>query len=223
MASHRAEVIVPYGRAVAQDAGPALSVAAGAALRLSDGPYPFAEPPDLVRATSVADRLEILREQLASLCGPWDRLAALFLDCYVEWIAATLATADAELRDLSARAGGIFAPEDWSFSALRPLPQAHLPAGTASVRADFAFWTGTGFVAIDLQGNTTPRRQRRAELQSLADAGAHLVAVPGAALQQERISLLGRVLPPELQRFWAGVLLPASPFGPSAEGFDLPP
>jgi hypothetical protein len=213
MAQH---IDIPYGRAQAGDAGPALTVAAGTRLRLSDGPYPFAEPPDLVRATSVADRLDILREHLVSLCGPWDRLAALFLDAYFEWIASSLAAAAPELDALAARAGGLFAPDDWSFCALRPVPQAHLPAGAGSVRADFAFWTGGSFVVVDLQGSSAPRKHRRDELARLEASGARLVAVSGAALQQERAQLLSRVLPPELQRFWAGVLLPAGPFGPDA-------
>ncbi len=215
---------IPYGRARPGDAGPALSLGAGAKLRLADGTYPFAEPPDLVRATSVADRLDILREHLASLCGPWDRLAALFLATYFEWIASSLAAATPELEATAARAGGLFAPEDWSFCALRPLPQAHLPAGEgAPVRADFAFWTGASFVALDLQGSAAPRRQRRDELQRLAASGVALVAVPGAALQQERALLLARVLPQDLQRFWADVPFPAGPFGPGElGGLDLP-
>jgi len=210
-------MLIPYGRARAGDAGPAQIVTAGAALRLADGPYPFAEPPDLVRATSGADRLDLLAEHLRSLCGPWDRLAALFLDVYFAWIAAAIAAAAPELEVMAARAGGLFAPADWSFSALRPLPQAHLPAGAGEpVRADLAFWTGAGFVAIDLQGSTSPRKQRREELARLAASGAILVAIAGAALQQERARLLERVLPPAMQRFWADVPWPAGPFGPDA-------
>jgi len=213
------ETRISYGRFRAGDAGPELRVAMGAKLRLSDGPYPFAEPPDLVRATNVEDRLDLLREHLRSLCGPWDRLAALFLDAYFEWIAASVAAAAPELHALVSRAGGLFVPRDWSFCALRPLPQAHLPAGEgAPVRTDFAFWTGAFFIAIDLQGSAAPRRQRRDELARLAAAGTMLVTVPGGALQQERARLLERVLPPEMRRFWADVPLPAGPFGPDALG-----
>jgi hypothetical protein len=224
MPSQSGERRIPYGRIEAGDAGPEQSVAPGAKLRLSHGPYPFAEPPDLVRATSVEDQLDLVREHLASLCGPWDRLAGLFLDAYFEWIAASIEGAASDLRASAARLGGLFAPRDWSFAALRPLPQAHLPAGEGSVRADFAFWSGASFIALDLQGSSAPRRQRKEELARLASAGTALVAVPGAALQQERAGLLARILPAEMQRFWTDVALPSGPFGPDyADGLSLPP
>ena len=182
-------------------------------------PIPSPSRPTSSARPSVEDRLDLLREHLRSLCGPWDRLAALFLDAYFEWIASSVAAAAPELRALVARTGGLFAPGDWSFCALRPLPQAHLPAGEgAPVRTDFAFWTGVSFIAIDLQGSAAPRRQRRDELARLAAAGTMLVTVPGGALQQERARLLERVLPPALQHFWADVPLPAGPFGPDALG-----
>jgi hypothetical protein len=206
------QLLVPYGRARPGDAGPEIRVLAGARLALSDGPYPFAEPPDLVRAVTVADRLELLRELTRELCGSWDRLAAIFADAYFEWVASLIAAATPEL---AARAG-LFAPADWSFCALRPLPQAHLPAGEAPVRVDFAFWAGDRFIAIDLQGSGSVRSARRDELARLAANGTALVAVPGAALAQERAALLQRVLPAPMQRFWAGVDLPAGPFGPDA-------
>ncbi|HXQ50028.1 MAG TPA: hypothetical protein VN802_02950 [Stellaceae bacterium] len=218
MASRLREVAwVPYGRAHATSPGPEALVAPGVKLRLSDGPYPFAEPPDLIGFATRAERLDLLRDHLRSLCGPWDRLAHFFLDAYFAYIAASLAGAEVELAALALRAGGLFCPADWSFAALRPLPQAHLPPGDAApARVDFAFWTGAQFVAIELAGSASPRRQRQDELARLAAAGVALVTVPGAALQQEGAQLLARLLPPPLQRFWDGVSLPSSPFGAEA-------
>jgi hypothetical protein len=221
MSSRSREVLVPYGRADPESAGPTARLAEGAPLRLSDGPYPFAEPPDLVRATSNAARLELLREHLQSLCGPWDKLAQLFLDAYFARIAAAIAEGDAALRALAAWSGGLFTPADWSFAALRPLPQAHLPlAEGAPVRVDFAFWSGERFIAIALEGSESPRKSRRDALARLEQAGALLVRVPGGALQDrgqdEGERLLAQLLPPLFQRFWEGVTLPSSPFGPDA-------
>jgi hypothetical protein len=219
MPSSPHEVIVAYGRANAASAGPAARVAAGAKLRLADGPYPFAEPPDLIGAATTQARLELLREHLHSLCRPWDKLAQLFLDAYFARIAAALAAAGDELRALGAANGGLFAPEDWSFSALRPLPQAHLPPGEAApARVDFAFWDGAGLIAIELEGSGSPRKSRRDELARLEAAGIMLVRVPGAPLQQQGERLLAQLLPPRFHRFWAGVTLPSSPFGPEALG-----
>lgn len=215
MASRLREIA--YGRASAASAGPAAVLVPGAKLRLCDGPYPFAEPPDLIGNATTAQRLALLREHLGALCGPWDRLAQIFLDAYFAFIAASLAEGAAELATLAAEGGGLFAPEDWSFAALRPLPQAHLPTqDEATVRVDFAFWTGAGFVAIDLIGSASPRKQRQDELAKLAAAGVALVPVPGAALPQDGARLLQRLLPPPLLRFWDGVVLPSSPFGAEA-------
>jgi hypothetical protein len=212
MASRSREV--QYGRASAASPGPAALVAPGAPLRLCDGPYPFPEPPDLIANATIAQRLELLREHLATQCGPWDRLARIFLDAYFTYIAAALAAGAPEL---ATRTGGLFVPADWSFAALRPLPQAHLPPhDEAPVRVDFAFWTGAQFVAIDLVGSASPRRQRQDELARLTAAEVTLVPVPGAALQQDGAKLLARLLPPQLQRFWDGVSLPSSPFGAEA-------
>jgi hypothetical protein len=114
--------------------------------------------------------------------------------------------------------GGLFVPADWSFSALRPLPQAHLTAAGAAapIRVEFAFWTGSAMIAITLEGSASPRRQRREALAHLAAAGITLVTVPAAALQREGAGVLARLLPAPFQRFWQDVRLPASPFGPPA-------
>jgi hypothetical protein len=209
MSSRSRELL--YGRADPASPGPAARIVEGSALRLCHGPYPFAEPPNLIGAATTEARLALLREHLGTLCKPWDRLAEAFLDAYFARIAAAIVAADAELRALAASGGGMFAPEHWSFCALRPLPQAHLPE-----RVDFAFWTGAGLIAIELEGSGTPRKQRRDELARLEAAGALLVRVPGAALQKQGEQLLAELLPAPFHRFWEGITLPSSPFGAEA-------
>jgi len=202
---------IPYGSA--KPAGLGIELEPDRPLRLSDGPYEFAEPPDLVRLATPDERLEILHEHLRALCGLWDKPAQNFLAAYFRWIAASVASS-AALAD-QARRSGLFAPADWRFSALRPLPQAHL--GEPPVRVDFAFWTGSRLVAVVLQGAGTPRRQRQEELVRLRTAGFEVIEIPAATLTQESDALT-RLLPAALQNFWADVSLPASPFGPEALG-----
>jgi hypothetical protein len=201
-----------YGSARPEPGGPEALFAEGEPLRLSNGPFPFAEPPDLIGNATLVARLALLREHLATQCGPWDRTARMFLDAYFAHIAAAIAGHADEIAVLAAKSGGIFAPADWSFSALRPLPQAHLGA----VRVDFAFWTGARIVAIELLGSASPRRQRKDELARLEAEGAVLVPVPASDLSREGERLLARLLPPEFRRFWDGVVFPASPFGAEA-------
>ena len=208
--------VVPYGRAKlapGEIGEPAVLLRRGVPLRLSDGPYPFPEPPDLIRIAGTGDRLDLLREHLQSLCGLWDRPARLFLDAYFRFIAAAPA---ADAAALAARGGGLFQPADWSFAALRPLPQAQLTGDAAPpVRCDFAFWTGDGLIAIELAAAASQRKQRRDELARLAAAGIVIVELAAAELPQE--GRLAQFLPAPFQRFWAGVALPASPFGPDLD------
>src|SRR5271154_3123437 len=211
------KLVIPYGvSALSAAAGEnVLSVAIGRAqrmpLRLWHGPYPFAEPPDLTRLKGMAERLTFLKEHLKSLCGLWAKPPLDFLDAYFRWIEPTL---EASKTELEARGGGLFQPRDWSFAAFRPLPLAHLPvAADKSVRTDFAFWTGDRLAAVELVGESTPRRQRRAELDALRQAGIAVIETPVAVLAGGDLAAL---LPASFTRFWEGVELPKSPFGPAA-------
>ena len=200
-------ITIFYGAATRDDAQ-AVSVRRDAPLRLSDGPYPFAEPPDLIRLATTAARLDCLREHLRSLCGLWAKPPLAFLDAYFAWIGATLAAAPAQ-RALTEAGQGLFAAEDWSFAALRPLPSALLPTSDAPIRTDFAFWTGAGFVAVELSGER--RAQRRSELARLAAAGVSIIDLVPADLADA--AALGAKLPPEFAAFWRDIPLPRSPFG----------
>jgi hypothetical protein len=243
-------LLIPYGTAVCQrdprgavEAGgaadavqPAVAVdrRRSAPLRLSDGPYPFVEPPDLVRMTGVAERFEFLREHVKAQCGVWDKLPRLFLDAYFAFVLSSIAAQRPRLEASALASGGLFAPIDWCFSALRPLPQAHLiaPLDRASngrgepadlVKAEITFWTGEGLVAIEPVGSATPRRQRREELARLARGGVTVIEIPGGELQRQGDALLARLLPPSFGAFWEGVDFPSSPFGPQLLDDILPP
>jgi len=202
-----AETITVFYGAATRDDAQAVSLRRDAPLRLSDGPYPFAEPPDLIRLSTTAARLDFLREHLRSLCGLWAKWPLQFLDAYFAWIGATLATAPAQAA-LTDAGHGLFALEDWSFAALRPLPSAFLPPA-AEIQVDFAFWTGTGFVAVELPGER--RARRRDELTQLRTADITLIELTPADLAD--VAALGRKLPADFAAFWRGVALPQSPFG----------
>jgi len=195
---------IGYG-AANPDSAPRIAIEPDAArpLRLWDGPYPFAEPPDLTRLITLTERLDFLKQHLQSLCGVWAKPPRAFLDAYFAWIAAILAANRAAIERLAG--GGLFAAEDWSFAAFRPLPSAHLPAGGSLIRADIAFWTGEAFVALELLVGGTPRAARRRELEALRQAGVVVVELsPNDSVP----------LPDSFAGFWHGVALPRSPFGP---------
>lgn len=203
-----ADAITIFYGATTRDDAQAVSLRKGVPLRLSDGSYPFAEPPDLIRLATTAARLDCLREHLRSLCGLWAKPPLAFLDIYFAWIGAALAAAPTRVALMEA-GQGLFAPEDWSFAALRPLPSALLPTGDATVCVDFSFWTGAGFVAVELPGER--RAQRRGELARLSDSGVTVLDLVPADLADA--AALGAKLPLEFAAFWRGVPLPRSPFG----------
>lgn len=203
-----AEIITIFYGAATRDDAQAISVHRDVPLRLSDGPYPFAEPPDLIRLATTAARLDFLREHLRSLCGLWAKPPLAFLDAYFGWIGATLAAAPVRVA-LTEMGHGLFAPEDWSFAALRPLPSAQLPEAGDTIRTDFAFWTGERFVAVELPGER--RARRRSELARLKTMGMTVIELTPADLADARA--LGARLPTDFATFWRGVALPESPFG----------
>ena len=203
-----AEAITIFYGAATRDGAQAIELRGGRPLRLSDGFYPFAEPPDLIRLDTTLARLDFLREHLQSLCDLWAKPPRQFLDAYFAWISAALASEPAR-SDLTAVGGGLFAPADWSFAALRPLPSALLSAGEGAVRTDFTFWTGAGFVAIELPGGR--RATRRDELARLAAAGVTVIELAPADLADA--AALDAKLPAPFRDFWRGVKLPQSPFG----------
>ena len=203
-----AETITIFYGAATRDDAQTIELRPGAPLRLSDGFYSFAESPDLIRLDTTAARLDFLREHLQSLCDLWARPRRQFLDAYFAWISWTLAIEPAG-RELTAAGSGLFVPVDWTFAALRPLPSAQLPAGEGAVRADFAFWTGTGLVAIELPGGR--RAKRRDELAQFAASGMTVIEFASADLTDA--AALGAKLPAPFQNFWRGLKLPRSPFG----------
>jgi len=202
------------------------------ALRLSHNPYPFSEPPDPSRLVTREERLDFLRDHLKSLCGLWNRLPLVFLDAYFRRILGCLEENRAALDAMALPLGGLFDYRDWCFAALRPLPQAQLYAPEAGetsgfepaalVRVDFAFWTGEKLLAVELVGSATPTRQRREELVRLRRHAVEVVELAGAALQGEGEAALAACLPASFSNFWAGVMLPSSPFAPTALDEILP-
>ncbi len=145
-----------------------------------------------------AARVVAMRQYLHGRCGDYAPQRLRFVDGYFAAVAAHLAAHRDELaRDLR-RYDGLYAPEDWLWSALRPLPRAWLPGDAGMVPVDFAFWDGTQAIAIDLGG--APEQ-----------AGIALCRIPQTVLTGDPLALLD-LLPDAFRQFWRGEILPNSPF-----------
>jgi hypothetical protein len=181
----------------------------GAKLRLNTEPLPA----DAFTQTAGghAARVVAMKQFLRGLCGDYAPLRQRFSDCYIDCVAAHLATHRDELaRDLQ-RYDGLYAPDDWLWSALRPLPRAWLRRETGMVPVDFAFWDGTQAIAIDLgNGRETA-------------AGRVVCRVTPDVLAGDPLALL-EILPDCFRCFWRAQKLPASPFRrPIPRGVVAPP
>ena len=165
-------------------------------LRLNTEPLPaeaMASP-----ANDHAARVAAMKQFLHGLCGDYAPQRLRFVDCYIDCMAAHLDAHRQELaRDLQ-RYHGLYAPEDWLWSAPRPLPRAWLPARAGMLPVDFAFWDGRQAIAINF-----------ANSQDVP--GATVLRIAPDVLAGDPLALLD-VLPDRFRRYWLGETLPRSPF-----------
>jgi len=216
-------LIIPYGiaewRPDANAPQVVIDTEARDPLRLNDGPYDFAELPPAAGTGTVAERLAILCCHLTELCDQWAKRPRQFMALYFRFIDAVIAADRPALEAHVQRFGGLFTAEDYVFSALRPLPRAHLPvASDARVRVDFAFWTGARLVAVDITGDEAQRPTWQERGRQLEAAGVQRIEIAGSAVAEEDPGLLRAALPPEFAAFWRSEPLPSSPFRAASLG-----
>lgn len=217
------QLIIPYGTAEWRPETKAAQVAietdARDPLRLNDGRYDFAELPPAAGTGTVAERLAILRDHLTEFCDLWAKRPRQFVALYFRFIDGMIAADRTVIDAHLARFGGLFTADDYAFSALRPLPRAHVPvAPDKRVRVDFAFWTGERLVAVDITGNEARGPAWDERRRQLDTAGIQRIEIPAAAIARDDPALLNTALPPELAAFWRGEPMPSSPFKATALG-----
>lgn len=209
---------------------PSVSVRPGQPLRLNSGGLVFGSPPPLEALPTATDQLAFLRGHFQHHCGIWAKHARLFIARYFSFIEREIDAHRRELDDRLKRFGGLYIADHWAFSALRPLPRAHLAAPEAGnatppdslIRADVAFWTAEGAVAIDLIGSTTRTSADTRRRDRLEAAGIRAVPVPQDVLAGADDAALGACLPEDFHEFWRDDALPAGPFRATSEMLTLP-
>lgn len=220
-------MLIPYGTAEWRPDSNAPKVEVDAAaqdpLRLNDGPYEFAELPAMAGSGTVAERLAILQGHIAGFCDPFAKRPRQFVALYFKFIDGVIAADRAEIENHLRRFGGLFGVEDYAFSALRPLPRAHVPAGDdRRIRVDFAFWTGERIVAVDITGDDARGAAWDARRQSVDAAGIQRIEISAAEVAKDDQSAVRRHLPPEFAAFWRSEKMPSSPFKAMALGDIVP-
>jgi hypothetical protein len=234
MASADRPLLIPFGTAdprKAVDVGAnsgrqgnlfSLAPARTEPLRLHHGPYDFRATPWLGAASDTETRLTLIHDHLRALCGLWDKNQRLLIDLYFDFITAELdrnaLTLTAALSDFD----NLYHYRDWAFSALRPLPRAHISTddiddkNTPYVALDFAFYTGERLIGVTITGHQTATKSRVLELESLRHAGVDILEIHSGHLLANGVAYLGKTLPPVFHKFWVGEILPVSPFKSAA-------
>jgi hypothetical protein len=89
-----------------------------------------------------------VRSWLLAGCGDYNAVLRGGVARYLDAIETHIAQhGDALTADL-AQFHGLYQPQDWCWSALRPLPRAWWQQDGAWVRADLAFWDGTAVIVV---------------------------------------------------------------------------
>jgi hypothetical protein len=191
---------IPYGLdRLPRDPGVRCLEVCGEPLRLNSEPVPADAMPPATgdHAARVAAALAWLEAQ----CGDYAPLRRQFIAAYFRCIALEIEAHRAELAERLQPYDGLFAPEDFLWSALRPLPRGWVPIGDRWLPADVVFWDGERAIAFELGARETERQK------ALLAAGVDVRRIePG---------LFGRLrdaLPPDFLRFWTCQALPSSPF-----------
>ncbi len=178
--------------------------AEGGMLRLNTEPLPAAAMAGV--AGDHAARLAALRRWLEGLCGEYAAVRRRFVALYCEMVSAAVAARREELAAGLARFDGLYAPEDWVWSAPRPLPRAWVPGAGGLVFAEVAFRLAEGPVAVVLG-----EPGRSGQEAALLAAGVAVRRV-GASVLADGAAALGAALGEGFWRFEAGERVPVGAF-----------
>ena len=120
-------------------------------------------PPDkaLPGVNDHAGRVAAMTQFLFGLCGDYAPRRRHFIQLCLNAVAAHLRLHHAGLGTALKRYHGLYVPDDWIWSALRPLPRACLCAGAEMPPVNIAFWDRRQAVAIDLAAQNSDRTAKR--------------------------------------------------------------
>jgi hypothetical protein len=148
-----------------------------------------------------AARMAAAEAWLDAACGAYAPLRQRFVGFWLRFAAAHVAAHRTELAERLRPFGGLYAPEDFVWSALRPLPRALLPAGDGAVPVDMAFWDGTRLLAVLL-----------GDAPDVTVPGVTLCRLSAAELAGDAEAVVAERFPAGFLRFWQGETLPMTPF-----------
>lgn len=170
------------------------------------------------------DQLASLCRALTRHCDPWRRSERQFLACYFDFVGRHVERNRVALIGNLEPFAGLFRYSDWVYSALMPLPRAHLHAPDSGepfgpdtlIRVDFAFWTGMMAIAIELPGTGTRSLVTNQRHERLRRAGTRIIELADEVLDPAHAAKFEAALPDELRQFWRDRALPSGPLKSAA-------
>ncbi len=195
------------------------------ALRLNSDDGTRYAPDVLAQYPDNLARMAALRQEAVRDVDLFARNQRLFLELYFDFIEARVAAERKALAAELAWADGLFAPEDFTFSAFKPLANAMFvgvesdaPVGAVTA-CDTAFWTGARLIAVTVQGAMAGTGQAAPAQE---DGPIMRIAIPAGDLTTIRSAFTRERFPEEMFAFWEGEDTPASPFRPEGLGDTTP-
>jgi hypothetical protein len=191
---------IPFGLdRLPRDPGVRCVEVGGEPLRLNSEPVPADAMP--LATGDHAARVAAALAWLEAQCGDYAPLRRQLIAAYFRCIAAEVEAYRGELAVRLQPYDGLFAPEDFMWSALRPLPRGWVPGSERWLPADVVFWDGERAIAFELGARETDRQK------ALLAAGVDV-----RRIEPDMFGRLREVLPPNFLRFWKCQRLPSSPF-----------
>lgn len=182
-------------------------------LRLNSIVHAFTRPPVAQNLAHATTQLTFLQDHITNLCGDWNKPQRLFVSRYFDALRNHVLAAKDKLEKKLSGLEGLCELEHWCFSALMPLPRAHLCVAPADFTiTDFAFWDGQKITAVFVNsGNTLMPKERRTREQ-LTASGIEILLVPASLLRDpDDLALLHHLGSP-FKQFWKSEAYPSSPF-----------
>jgi hypothetical protein len=157
----------------------------------------------------IDEGLRIINRTIQNECQFDASSEVRFLDLYFAYILSRVKPTRDYLRDK------IPASEPrWGYEALLPLPQAHLYlrdplakrfsfSPDRMFKVDFAFWTGSRLVAVEIDGKThigSPQHIVKDRLMQRANV--HVIHIMNEELVSHGLSAISQLLPPEIVAWW---------------------
>lgn len=183
------------------------------ALRMRDFKDVF--PEEFPTEDDPARALDHIRKHLRETCYLDTDSEKRFLDLYFEHCQRMVTATDSDLRIWGKDKLPVQKNDPlWVFDALLPLPQAHLYLNDPfsekysfvpqnMVKVDFAFWTGTEIVAVEIDGQSHIGSEAHIQKdRMLQRAGVSVIHILNLELMKHRKAVIEKLFPESFTRFW---------------------